>query len=168
MIIIDLLDRRLIFPPLNSLISQKSETERGPERSCGINTQGSYLALEIRNTSTTKTWVTYCNSPGVRVNTRYIGMYLSWSLCILYLHACQVKVAVGDSGLCCCTCYVFRALINSLVCWFPHSSLKIHSAGYVRITCKNEGSLCWQPRAIKRCLGSKHIKGSKERLFIRT
>ena len=36
----------------------------------------------------------------------------------LYLHACQVKVTVGDSGLCCCTCYVFRALINSLVCWF--------------------------------------------------
>ena len=33
-----------------------------------------------------------------------------------YLHACQVRVTVGDSGLCCCTCYVFRALINSLVC----------------------------------------------------
>ena len=42
---------------------QKSETERGPERSCIINTQGSSLALEIRNTSTTtKTWVTYGNS----------------------------------------------------------------------------------------------------------
>ena len=42
---------------------QKSETERGPERSCRINTQGSSLALEIRNISTTtKTWVTYGNS----------------------------------------------------------------------------------------------------------
>ena len=29
-------------------------------------------------------------------------MYLWWSLCILYLHACQVRVTVGDSGLCCC------------------------------------------------------------------
>ena len=25
-------------------------------------------------------------------------------LCTLYLHACQVKVTVGDSGLCCCAC----------------------------------------------------------------
>ena len=33
-----------------------------------------------------------------------------------------MRVTVGDSGLCCCVCvtylgYVFRALINSLVCW---------------------------------------------------
>ena len=26
-----------------------------------------------------------------------------WSLCTLYLHACQVRVTTGDSGLCCCT-----------------------------------------------------------------
>ena len=31
-------------------------------------------------------------------------MYLCWSLCTLYLHACQVRVTVGDSGLCCCNC----------------------------------------------------------------
>ena len=31
-------------------------------------------------------------------------MYLWWSLCTLYLHACQVRVTVHDSGLCCCTC----------------------------------------------------------------
>ena len=30
-------------------------------------------------------------------------MYPWWSLCTLYLHACQVRVTVGDSGLCCCT-----------------------------------------------------------------
>ena len=36
---------------------------------------------------------------------------LWWSLCRLYLHACQVRVTVGDSGLCCCTCvnYLKRA-----------------------------------------------------------
>ena len=33
----------------------------------------------------------------------YLRMYLWWSLCTLYLHACQVRVTVGDSGLCCCT-----------------------------------------------------------------
>ena len=31
-------------------------------------------------------------------------MYLWWSLCTLYLHACQVRVTTGDSGLCCCDC----------------------------------------------------------------
>ena len=32
-------------------------------------------------------------------------MYLWWSLCTLYLHACKaVRVTVGDSGVCCCTC----------------------------------------------------------------
>ena len=31
-------------------------------------------------------------------------MYLWWSLCTLYLLACQVGVAIGDSGLCCCVC----------------------------------------------------------------
>ena len=31
-------------------------------------------------------------------------MYLWWSLCTFYLHAHQVRVTVGDSGLCCCAC----------------------------------------------------------------
>ena len=34
----------------------------------------------------------------------HLRMYLWWSLCTLYLHACQVRVTVGDSGLCCCDC----------------------------------------------------------------
>ena len=33
-----------------------------------------------------------------------VRMYLWWSLCPLYLLACQVRVAVGDSGLSCCAC----------------------------------------------------------------
>ena len=32
------------------VLGPKSEAERDPERSCRINTQGSQLALEIRNT----------------------------------------------------------------------------------------------------------------------
>ena len=41
-----------------------------------------------------------------------------WSLCTLYLHACQVRVTVGDSGLCCCTLvtYFFRFLAMALAC----------------------------------------------------
>ena len=34
-------------------------------------------------------------------------MYLWWSLCTSHLHACQVRVTVGDSGLCCCTCVAY-------------------------------------------------------------
>ena len=33
-------------------------------------------------------------------------MYLWWSLCTLYLHACQVRVIIGESGLC-CTCVTY-------------------------------------------------------------
>ena len=36
---------------------------------------------------------------------QYLRTHLWWSLiCTLYLHVCQVRVTVGDSGLCCCTC----------------------------------------------------------------
>ena len=34
-------------------------------------------------------------------------MYLRWNSCTLYLHACQVRVTVGDTGLCCCTCVTY-------------------------------------------------------------
>ena len=35
-----------------------------------------------------------------------LRMHLWWSLCTLYLHAYQVRVTVGDSGLC-CTCVAY-------------------------------------------------------------
>ena len=61
----------------------------------------------------------------MHVNTRYINStrgtfskrYIWWSLCTLYLHACHVRVTVGNSGLCFVLVYlsyVFQALINSL------------------------------------------------------
>ena len=37
--------------------------------------------------------------------------------------ACVVRVIFGDSGLFLYLCYVFRALINSPVCWFCTSAL---------------------------------------------
>ena len=36
-----------------------------------------------------------------------LRMYLWSSLCTLNLHACQVRVTVGDSSLCCCTCVTY-------------------------------------------------------------
>ena len=42
---------------------------------------------------------------------RYIGPWTEAvplvQLSALYLHACQVMVTVGDSGLCCCTCVTY-------------------------------------------------------------
>ena len=46
----------------------------------------------------------------------HFTMYVCWSLWTLYLHACQVRGTVGDSGL--CWCVFFRALFNSPVCIF--------------------------------------------------
>ena len=34
-------------------------------------------------------------------------MYLWWCLCTLYLHAWQMRITVGDSGLCCSTCVTY-------------------------------------------------------------
>ena len=51
-------------------------------------------------------------------------MYLWWSLCTLYLHACQVRVTVGSSGLRCCICVMYiECKFNSLLCWFCTSGL---------------------------------------------
>ena len=45
----------------------------------------------------------------------HLRLYLWWSLCTLYLHACYVRVTIGDSGLCCCThVNVFQAAANEL------------------------------------------------------
>ena len=37
---------------------------------------------------------------GIYTHIPFLGMYLLWHLCTLYLLACQVRVAIGDSGLC--------------------------------------------------------------------
>ena len=42
----------------------------------------------------------------VAVNKK-MRMYTWWSLCTLYLHACQVRVTVCNSGLCYCTCVTY-------------------------------------------------------------
>ena len=36
-----------------------------------------------------------------------LRMYLSRRLCTLHLHACQVRVTISNSGLCCCTCVMY-------------------------------------------------------------
>ena len=41
-------------------------------------------------------------------------MCRSWSLCTLYLHACQVRVIVGDSDLLLCLCDVIRRCLTPL------------------------------------------------------
>ena len=48
-------------------------------------------------------------------------MYLWWSLCTLYLHACQVKLIVGNSGLCYCVCVMSFARYLTPLCHLLHT-----------------------------------------------
>ena len=112
--------------------SKKSETEWGPECSCRINTQGSSLALEIRNTSTTaKTWVTFGNSPGMHVNFYKVHkLNLKYILVVEFMYlvfTCMPSESYRRwfRSLLLYLCYVFWALINSLVCWFCWSNFGI-------------------------------------------
>ena len=52
-------------------------------------------------------------------------MYFWWGLCPLYLHTCQVRVTIGNSGLC-CPC-IFRVLINPFTAKFPGSKMHAHT-----------------------------------------
>ena len=54
--------------------------------------------------SATASYVTHSQPVPAPLSKR---MYLRWSLCTLHLHSCQLRVTVGDSGLCCCTCVTY-------------------------------------------------------------
>ena len=45
-------------------------------------------------------------------------MYFWWSLCSLYLLACQVELPKGDSGLCCCVPCLSSAIISLFFFFF--------------------------------------------------
>ena len=62
-------------------------------------------------------------------------MYLWWSLCTLYLYACQVSRSYHRRlvSLLLYLCYVFRALINSLVCWLRVSFVRGFRVRFVRV-----------------------------------
>ena len=76
------------------------------------------------------------------VNTRYINstrcsaskvcvhpqVYLWWSLCTLCLHTCQVRVTVGNSGLCCWT------YITYLERWLTPLFFNVNNHSYLPLT----------------------------------
>ena len=45
-----------------------------------------------------------------------LRMYLWWSSCTLYLHACQVRVTVGDSSFRCSSCIMCFKRLLTLLC----------------------------------------------------
>ena len=57
-------------------------------------------------------WIEFYTS---NVKLLSLRMCLWRSLCTLYLLACQMKVTVGDSGLCCCV-YVTLSSANQFPC----------------------------------------------------
>ena len=56
-----------------------------------------------------------CRRVCLRGGHPFLRMYLWWSLCTLYLHACQVRATVGDSGLCCCACVLCMCTVWSVI-----------------------------------------------------
>ena len=84
-------------------------------------------------------------------------------LCTCHLLACQVRVAVGDSGLCCCVCVTFFwALINSLVCWFavcPVPRLKTFTGTNGPATIHNHSRLGRLLDEEVRCAGEEQAPG---------
>ena len=53
-------------------------------------------------------------SSGTTVFEAIVRIYLWWSSCTLYLLACQVRVTVGDSGLCCVCVTSFERKLTPL------------------------------------------------------
>ena len=87
-----------------------------------------------------------------------VRMYLWWSLCTL--NACQVRVTVGESGLCCCTC------VTSFERWLtPLCVVSILSNGAVLGETRAKSqvpsvSLCRAPR----CVGNGVVAGLKMKM----
>ena len=70
-------------------------------------------------------------------------MYFWWSLCILYLHACQVRVTVGHSGLCCWVCMTsFELIIRTELTKSPIHKLPSDSLFTPDVTFRTEKD--WQ------------------------
>ena len=84
----------------------------------GCTSGGVYVPCIYRGCTSGKVYVP-CIYRGCTSGRVYIYIYIVFTedvplvefmyLVKLYLHACEVRVTVGDSGLCCCTCvcYVF-------------------------------------------------------------
>ena len=88
--------------------SLKSRKQTGRRRQIG--TYFLYLTKNLKqnkaqfaHAESTHKGVNYRPKSVTQVQQQRPEMYLWWSLCTLYLHACQVRVTIGDSGLC-CTC----------------------------------------------------------------
>ena len=104
---------------INNLKQNEAQRARAESTRNGVTLCAIYVTLvqqqRPESPTVTLTWharkykVHKLHQSCIRVNTRYInsrgGVYVP---CIL--HACQVRVTVGDSGLCCCTCVTYLEL----------------------------------------------------------
>ena len=80
-------------------------------------------------------------APGMRVSTRNINYVLWWSLCTLYLLACQMRGTVGDLWWSLCTLYLLACQVRVTVgdLWWSLCTLYL-LACQVRVTV---GDLWW-------------------------
>ena len=88
--------------------------------------------------------------------------FLSVSWCTLYLHACQVRVAIGDSGLCCCVRVTsFEYWLPPLFCGFngprPNMAVTMHETPQEKNHIKKLWTIAsWPPtgQSGQLCVGS--------------
>ena len=91
--------------------------------------------------STQNTWIQQQRPESPTVTLAWhaplvLRMYLRWNLCSLYLHACQVRVTVGDSCLCCCTCVMyFKCQLTPLCVNWGLIGIKAELTQFLCIAC---------------------------------
>ena len=66
-----------------------------------------------------------------------LRMYLWWSVCALYLLACQLRATVGDSELCCCVCVMsFKHWLTPLFVDSAQVGTWGHSGNKLQYSCE--------------------------------
>ena len=63
--------------------------------------------LSSTTTHTGQLYTTCWGSVGVSVKSIRSSNIIKYTSGGVYVHACQVRVTIGDSGLCCCPCVAY-------------------------------------------------------------
>ena len=90
-----------------SLKQNEAQSARAESTHKGVNQRSKYVTQVQQQRPESSAVTLIWHACKYEVHKLHLKMYLRWSLCTLYLHACQARVTVGDSGLCCCTCVTY-------------------------------------------------------------
>ena len=80
--------------------------------------------INIQHETLKRAAATFASSAKAIATDADLRMCLWWSLCTLYLHACQVRVTVGHSGLCCLLVWCILSALRVDIATEPKSPNK--------------------------------------------